>query len=93
MRTVKMDKLTQFKLFEVWAPRWHDEKVLLKASKVGAHNKILFTKTPTLPEMYYLSGKTVKKYRKESNGRIDCYAVPMKELQILQLTENSQFEI
>lgn len=93
MNTVQMDKFTQFRVFEIWQPRYHDNRVLLKATKVGAHNKVIFTKAKSLPDTYYLSGKTIKKYPKEYNSSIFCYAVPLEELKLLQLTQNSQFEI
>lgn len=93
MNTIKLDKFTQLRFFEIWEPRYRDNRVLLNARKVGPHNKIKFTKAKSLPDTYYLSGKTIKKYPKEYNSSIFCYAVPLEELQILQLTQNSQFEL
>lgn len=83
-----LPKFTPMSYFEILSPRWHDRKVLLKASKVSTHNKIVFTgkdgkSMGDLP--YYVSGATVKKYPKESNGTIMCYAVDLDELEILEL--------
>ena len=91
---VVMDRYTQFKYFEIWQPRYKDAVVLLAAHKVGDHNKIVFTKAKHLSqEPYYVSGKTVKQYKKETNGRIDCYAVPLSELEPLELNNKDLREI
>lgn len=89
----KLDKLTSFNYLEVWQPRWYDRKVLLAKHKVGTHNKIVFTKAPTLKGAYYLAGTTIKKYKLEHNGTIQCYAVPLDVLEALELTDNSQFTL
>ena len=55
---------------------------------------MVFTQAPSLgTEPYYVSGKTIKKHRKEINGRIMCYAVPLDELEPLGLSENSVLEL
>lgn len=91
---VMFPKYTQFSCFEIWMPRWHDKKVLLAAHKVGVHNKVTFTKAQSLgTEPYYVSGATVKKYKKEDNGKIMCYAVPIDELQPLELDTKDLMEI
>lgn len=89
-----LDRLTQFKYFEIWEPKYSTKRVLLKASKVGVHNKIVFTKAPSMgTDPYYVSGRTVKKYPKVYNSSIWCYNVPLEELTPLELTENSKFEL
>lgn len=86
-------KHTPFKTFDIWTPRWHDRRVLLATHKVGEHNRILFSKAPSLGEApYYLSGKTIRKFKKESNGTIDCFSVPLDELKPLELEERCQHE-
>lgn len=83
---MKLPRYTQFKYFEVWHPRYHDHKVLLAAHKVGEHNKIVFTKSESMgTDPYYISGAEVKKYPKQSNGSIMCYAVPVDALEPLEL--------
>lgn len=91
-----LSKYTQFSIFSIWSPRWRDRKVLLKASKVSAHNKIIFTgkdgaSMGKLP--YYVSGAKVKLCPKESNGTILCYAVPIDELEILELDNKDLLEV
>lgn len=79
--------------FDIFQPRWHDRRVLLKASKVREHNKVVFTKAPTLGDQpYYLSGKTIKKYKKESNGVIDVYSVPLDDLEDLTIEGRCEHE-
>ena len=91
---VKLDKFTQFHTFEIWHPLYSEDRVLLKCTKVGTHNKVIFTKARSLgTDPYYVSGKVVRKYPKRYNNSIWCYAVPMHELQPLELSENSVMEL
>lgn len=91
---VKFDKYTQMSYFEIWEPRYRDKTVLLAKRKVGTHNKIKFTKAPSMgTNPYYVSGKVVKKGRIESNGRIDCYVVKLDDLEPLEYIENSYLEL
>lgn len=86
---MKLPRMTQMKYFAIYQPRYHDKRVLLAAHKVGEHNKIVFLQAPDMgTEPYYVSGKTVKKYPKQSNGAIKCYAVPLSELETLELTRD-----
>lgn len=79
-----LSHLTATQKFEIWQPRWKDRKVLLARHKVGTHNAITFTKTPTMPGEYYVSGHDVHMCDIESNGKIDCYAVPVSLLEPLE---------
>jgi hypothetical protein len=88
-----MDKFTQFRFFEIWQPRWHDNKVLLAKHKVGEHNKVVFTKAPTMTGDFYVSGKVVKRCKVENNGRLDCYAVPLSVLEPLEISANSVLDL
>lgn len=82
-----LDRFTTRQLFTIWQPRWKDRKVLLASYKVGTHNEILFTKAPSLgEEPYYVSGKVVREYPLETNGKISCYAVPIDKLEILEVS-------
>lgn len=90
---ILLDKRTQFRYFEIWEPRYSTKDVLLAVRKVGAHNKIVFTKSKSMgTEPYYVSGTTIKECKKAWNGSIDCYAVSLDKLQPLELTENSEFD-
>lgn len=82
-----LSKNTPAQVIEIWQPRWKDRKVLIAKYKVGTHNLIRFTKTKSMPDDYYLSGTTIAKCPIETNGTVDCYAVPMDELEILERTE------
>lgn len=79
-----LSRNTPCQVFDIWQPRWKDRKVLLANYKVGQHNMIKFSKTPSMPGEYYVSGDTAKKYPLETNGTISCYAVPMDELEPLE---------
>ncbi len=91
---MKLDRWSQLHYFEIWEPRYYDKTVLLAANKVGTHNKIVFTKATSMGEdPYYVSGKTVKRYKKESNGRLMCYVVPLDKLEPLEISDNSHLEL
>ena len=85
-------KHKQLNYIEVCQPRWHDRRALLSAYKVGEHNKVRFTKTKSMPEAYYISGRAVKRYKQESNGAIMCYAVPLAEFEVLKIQEHCEHE-
>lgn len=87
-----LDKWTQCSYFEIWRPRYHGVKTVMLADyKVGTHNKIVFTKAKDMgTSPYYISGARAKKFKKETNGKIDCYAVPVSELEPLEFDEKSE---
>lgn len=81
------------KTFNILSPRWRDRRVLLAAYKVQENNKILFTGKDGASmgdQPYYISGKEVKKHKKESNGTISCYSVPLDKLELLQISERCE---
>lgn len=81
-------KHTQFNYLEIWSPKYSTKQVLLACRKVGNHNKIIFTKAASLgTEPYYLSGATIRKHPEINNGSIPCFAVPLSELRLLQLSK------
>lgn len=85
---MKIDKYTPLNYFEIWQPRYYDNKVLLAAHKVGTHNKVVFTKAPSMgTQPYYISGAKVKRYKKEHNGKISVYAVPVDQFEPLEINE------
>lgn len=88
---IQLPRLTQFHYFEIWEPKYSTDEVLLKASKVGTHNKIVFTKAKSLKgKVFYVSGKEVRRFKKIYNNSIWCYAVPMSRLDELELIENKE---
>ena len=70
-------------MIEIWSPRWHDRKVLIAKYKVcSGINEIIFTKAKSLKGMKFrIQGIEISKYPIETNGTIDCYAVPMDKLE------------
>lgn len=79
-----LSPLTPCQKISIWSPRWNDKTVLIAKFKVGLHNEITFTKAPTYPDTYYLSGETIRSYPLETNGKIPVYAVKMSELELLE---------
>jgi len=91
---ITLPKYTSFNAFTIWEPRYRDKTVLLAARKVGLHNKITFTKAPSMGDQpYYISGVEVKKCKQESNGKIDCYVVPLEKLQALTIDKKDLREV
>lgn len=91
---VELCKHANYKYHEVWDARWHDKRVLIPDYKVKEHNIIRFTKSPTLSsdDLHYLSGKTIRKYKKETNGTVNCYCIPLDELQDFIPLEHCEHE-
>lgn len=63
---------------EIWEPRWHNRTVLIAKHKVKEDNVIVFTKTPSLQGEFPLSGTVIRQYPIETNGKIECYSVPLE---------------
>jgi len=79
-----LSRTTPCQTIDIWQPRWKDRVVMIAKYKVGQHNEIHFSKTPSMKGAYYLSGEKAKDYPVETNGKVDCYAVPLNELELLE---------
>jgi hypothetical protein len=75
------------RILEIWEPRWKDRVVLIAKFKVGPKTYIKFTRAKSLPGLYEIDGEKVKTFPLESNGKIDCYAVPLNELTLIEEEE------
>lgn len=98
MDTILMDRFTQFRTLYIQEPRWHDRRVLLADHKLGKYNKVIITALDKdgnkhFPDTLYISGRDAKKFPKQSNGTIDCRAVPINEFKILEISERSLHDI
>lgn len=72
----------------IWNPRWHDETVLIAKRKVKEFNRIIFTKSKALAgKEFFISQTRIKTFPVESNGSIDCYAVPLGSLKLMKQQE------
>lgn len=81
---MKLGKYTPANKITIWSPRWHDRAILIAKHKVGTHNEVTFTKAPTYPDKYYLSGETIRRCPLDTNGKLPCFAVPISELEVLE---------
>lgn len=72
-------------LIEIWQPRYRDNMVLIATYKVhNGLNRIVFTRDKTKEgKVYGVSGDDIRSCPIESNGKIDCYAVPLSLLEML----------
>lgn len=65
-------------MIEIWQPRWHDRTVLMATYKVrSGPNKIRFIRGSLSGQEFTMDGKDIIKYPIETNGKIDCYVVPL----------------
>lgn len=85
-----LGKLTPAQMFDIKQPRWKDKTVLLAKHKVGTHNSIVFSETKSMPGTYYVSGEETRRHPVQSNGSIDCYAVPLSILEPLERFESEK---
>ena len=69
-------------VIEIWEPRYKDNVCLIAMYKVRSEeNYIRFTKAKHLAGMTFMcEGYNIKQYPLETNGKIECYAVPMDKL-------------
>ena len=74
--------MASIQAIEIYAPRWRDRVALIATYKVSpGRNLIRFTRAGVYNGIYAVDGGEVSKCPLESNGRIDCYAVPLAKLQ------------
>lgn len=92
---IQLPRFTQMAFFSIRAQRYRDNMVLLKAKKIGSHNKVIFTHSKSMGNLpYYISGATVKKYGKKeqlatlAGGSLEVYAVPIDCLEVLELVND-----
>lgn len=84
------------KTIYIWEPRWRDRRVLLATYKVGEHNKIVFSGNPVTKnnsmgtEPFYISGKKARKFKKEDNGTISVYSIPLDVFEPLEIKERCE---
>ncbi len=88
---MKLPRFTFTNKIEIWAPRYKDNKVLIAKYKVREHNEIVFTKAKHLMDTtWYISGDEIKSQTLESNGKVECYAVPIGLLEPLERETNDK---
>ena len=69
-------------MIEIWQPRWHDRVVLIAKYKVkDGVNEIKFTKSKCFNDKVFKVGSSeIKDCPIETNGKINCYAVPLNTI-------------
>ncbi len=71
-------------MLEIWQPRWNDRKVLIAKYKVcNGTNEIIFTKGTLKGKKFKINSLEIAKCPVESNGTIDCFAVPLDKLEAI----------
>lgn len=84
-----VSKYTPLNLIDIWTPRYKDRKVLIASYKVKELNKIIFTKAKHLAgHEYIMSGAKIRSYPIDTNGKVQCYAVPLDDLEPLEYKED-----
>lgn len=84
-----VSKDTPLNLIDIWTPRYKDRAVLIASYKVKERNKIIFTKAKHLEGYeYYMTGNKLRSYPIDTNGKVQCYAVPLDDLEPLEYKED-----
>lgn len=84
-----ISKSTPLNLIDIWTPRYKDRVVLIASYKVKEHNKITFSKAKHLAgREYYMKGSKIRQYPVDTNGKVQCYAVPLDDLEQLEYKED-----
>lgn len=66
---------------EIWSPRFHDLKVLIKPWRIQPGiNRIIFTKT-WRDKVLLMDGEKIKSYPMEGHGESGVYVVPVKDFE------------
>jgi len=69
-------------MIEIWQPRWRDRVALIAAYRVSpGENIIRFTRAGIYNGTYSVDGDDVRQCPLETNGKIECYAVPLAKLE------------
>lgn len=70
---------------QIWSPRYHDGVVLISQFKTHHASPVIlveFTKAKSLKgQRFCIKRETVEHCPVETNGKIECYAVPMDLLE------------
>lgn len=90
---VRLCKHVTTRKHTIWEPKWSTRQVLILCAKTGDHNLITFTKTNNWQGVFYVSGKTARKYKKVSNGTSMCYPIPLDDLQPFELLKTCGHEL
>lgn len=92
-------KHTQFQVFDIFEPRYHDKMVLLMDKRIGEHNKIIFTNAKSMGTLpYYISGQKAKTFKTEQKisklgNKNKFRIVPEDALAILELEAHCIHEL
>lgn len=73
-------------MIAIWQPRYKDNAVLIATYKVtNGDNEIVFTKAKHLLGMKFkCNSDVIRNCPIESNGKINCFAVPMDKLERIE---------
>lgn len=79
-------------MIEIWEPRFSRKDVLVAKYKVkdGA-NKIVFTRA-WKDKILYMDGAKMRTYPVETNGVIECYAIPVKDFE-QEITQKHELQM
>lgn len=67
---------------EIREPKYSTNEVLINVNKINPymeHYLIKFSLCPSIKDWFYLSGKTIRKSKKQKNGAGTMYAVSLNE--------------
>lgn len=73
----------RYAVLDIKEPRYHDRVVLLATHKIQERNRINILQG-AYKGTYFISGVVATAYPIQSNGKINCYAVPLSQLERLE---------
>lgn len=76
-------KPKKIKACAIWAPRYHDNKVLISCSKVSETKDtyVFICGDKNYSNLYKIPAKNFFHYNVGTNGKIYCFEVPIKDLE------------
>ena len=78
---MKLCKHEKYKtITNIWEPKYSTDEILINVSSVPddvEHFLIKLQKCNKYPDWFYMSGKMIRRFRKQKNGNAQCYVVPM----------------
>jgi hypothetical protein len=81
--------MEQINTITIFAPRFHDMKVLVKPWRIqDGVNKIIFTKT-WQDKVLLMEGEKMKTYPMEGHGETGVYAIPVNDFDKQDLGQRS----
>lgn len=89
---MKLCKHQKHKVIDhILEPKYSTDEILISVSAVPEdveHFIIKFKKCTKYPDWFYMSGKVIRRHKKQKNGRGEVYVVPMRRREAFEPIKN-----